>query len=233
MLRVHLSIHDVAPHSLEQTQRLLDTCSAQGIEQLMLLVIPGLDWSDRDLEQLHAWVRQGHLLAGHGWLHRIERIRNLGHRLHSLLLSRDVAEHLERPPEELPAFMLQNYDWFARQELPSPRHYVPPAWALGRISAQALEQLPFQSVEATTGIYFRGSGWKRMPVTGYEADTALRQMLLRMSNALAWFLSSPKRPLRISLHPYDLDLRLQSDILQHLDQKVSWVADPDDLFPSA
>lgn len=212
----HLSIHDVAPHTLASVRNMLDVLGTHGIRRVMLLVIPGLPWSAEQVELLRQWVAEGHVLAGHGRIHQVEQMRTVYHKLHSALISRDVAEHLSLSEDGIAGLMLENARWFEQQRLPAPTHYVPPAWALGPISRERLRDLPFQTVEVLRGVIDVRSGRLHpMPLLGYEADTAFRAMFLRGSNA--WNrLSTRWHPqgIRISLHPEDLNLRLSGHILR-------------------
>ena len=89
-----LSVHDVMPSTLPRVSDLLDKLTQTGAGPADLLVVPGLDWRPDQIETLAGWHRAGHRLAGHGWCHRARHIRGWRHRLHSALISRDVAEHL-------------------------------------------------------------------------------------------------------------------------------------------
>lgn len=216
----HLSIHDVAPHTLDPVREMLAVLREAGIDRVMLLVIPGAPWQPEELEQLRNWAGQGHVLAGHGDTHHADRIDTFFHKLHAKLLSRDVAEHLSRSEDEIADLMLRNHAWFARHGLPAPTHYVPPAWALGRISRERLRELPFRTVEVLRGVLQVETGLlHRMPLLGYEADTAFRAGFLRSFNAWNLFRARQSgRCARISLHPYDLGYRLKDQILKDCGQ---------------
>lgn len=224
-LPAHLSIHDVAPETLEPTGEILDRLRRVGIRHAMLLVIPGKPWTPGDLGQLRRWSQAGHPLAGHGWHHRARRIRGWRHRLHSRLLSRDVAEHLALDTSGIAALMRDCHAWFAEAKLPPPTHYVPPAWAPGRIARAQLRDLPFRTYESLGGVFdaFRDR-WHPMPVIGYEADTRWRGTILRTINSVQRIRSSPARPLRISIHPGDFRLRLADDLERLLEQPFAWFA---------
>ncbi len=213
-MKAHLSIHDLAPETLPRVKSMLEKLSNAGVGPVMLLVIPGLDWQPGELNQLRVWVEEGHVLAGHGWTHRVNRRRTLKHKLHGLFLSRYVAEHLSLNEQEILSLMQKNYDWFALNRLPSPSHYVPPAWALGSLPVSRLVNQPFRSVETLTGVWFpQEKVFRSMALLGYEADTVMRALFLKRFNSWNRRRASKGRPLRISLHPDDLSLKLASDIL--------------------
>jgi predicted deacetylase len=210
-----ISIHDVAPDTVDQTKRLLELVreAADGI--VTLLVIPGKPWSDEDLAWLRGLHDQKCRLAGHGWSHQAVDRRDLYHRFHSALISRDVAEHLSRPESELVQLMKDCHQWFYDNELPHPVVYVPPAWAMGQVSRRALRGLPFRYFETLRGIYDgQADCFHKSNVIGYEADTALRQTALNLSNELA--IRTARGPLRLGIHPHDLELRLAETLRAHL-----------------
>lgn len=212
--RALLSIHDVMPETLDRVDALLALCRAEGTPPPTLLVVPGRAWTAADLERLNAWSREGHALAAHGWFHEIKHFGGLWHRLHGLLISRRVAEHLALNPEERLTLMLRAHAWFAEHDLPAPQLYVPPAWALGRLPPDAAQRLPYRRIEVLSGL-IDVSSWRllKMPLAGFEADTALRAGLLSVFNRQQWRQAARRdRALRIGLHPDDLQLRLAGQL---------------------
>lgn len=221
-----VSIHDVMPDRLDRVERLLERVAARPV---YLLVVPGLDWRARDIDRLRGWVDRGHRLAGHGWRHRIERFGGLRHRLHGALISRRVAEHLERDADGIVALMTRCRQWFPEHGLSSPSLYVPPAWALGRVPVWRLGSTGFTAVETLSGIVAHvdtpgvgphaGEAWRfrRLPLLGYEVDTRWRALAVRASNGLNRWISRWHGPIRFGLHPDDLSHRLAGDIERLLD----------------
>ena len=213
-----VSIHDVMPHTLDRVKRILDWLEQRRVSRVTLLVVPGKPWTEKHIHHLRDWAAAGHELAAHGWHHQT-RPRRLYHRLHALLLSRNVAEHLDLDSTGILDLMVRSRNWFAENELPAPDFYVPPAWALGPISKADLAKVPFRVIETTRGFLLRENHdsapsrvrWslRRLPLTGYEADTRFREAFLRWWNALqAKRAQRKKLPLRISIHPDDLELRI-------------------------
>ena len=206
----HLSIHDVAPDTMGVVGGMLRVLREEaGVERAMLLVIPGLEWGKANLERLRAWTEEGHVLAGHGWAHHVERRRTLWHKLHGWTISRFVAEHLSLDAEEISELIRRNHAWFGEHGFDPPTHYVPPAWAMGSISRGRLRELPFRTYETLGGVYdAERDRFTRMPLAGFEADTALRAAVLRGFNRWNARRARSGGRLRIALHPHDLDLRL-------------------------
>ena len=222
-----VSIHDVMPSTLQSVGELLELCQQSGIEKTTLLVVPGKHWLQADLHQLRQWVDEGIEIAGHGWTHHCGSIKTVFHRVHSRLLSRNVAEHLSRSSSEIESLIHRCHDWFQQQGLPRPKLYVPPAWALGSLRKSSLSSLPFNLIETLSGLIdVRSQKRIRLPLFGFEADTLFRQWSLRSFNASARILAScTATPARIAIHPFDHQLRLAEHLKRVLEmpyQSVSY-----------
>lgn len=220
-----VSIHDVMPSTLMETRELMDLCAQVGVSKVTLLVVPGLVWNSTGLDQIKRWRDDGHEIAAHGWVHQCERISSWYHRGHSLLLSRDVAEHLSRSESDVFGLMQRTAHWFHASIGVVPELYVPPAWALGRISWRRIRETPYRWVETLTGLVDVRSGRQQgLPLLGFEADTFLRQHFLGFSNTLnaAWS-RLRGRVLRVAIHPYDHRLKLARRLttaLQAIDRSM-------------
>jgi len=232
-----ISIHDVMPHTFERVERTLDWLAERKVPPVTLLVVPGRPWRPQQIERLRELAAAGHKLAAHGWHHET-RPRRLYHRLHAALISRHVAEHLDLDSQGILKLMQRSSNWFGENSLPRPFLYVPPAWALGPISKADLAQAPYRLIETTRGLIQLESNapsfpesenqtartdapitlkFQKLPLTGYEADTALRECFLRRWNdAQARAARCKNLPLRISIHPDDLDLRLADQMEQQI-----------------
>lgn len=216
-----VSIHDVAPHTFDKVKAIIETLPAPCRENLIILVIPGLDWQPAQLDQLREWQQSGIQIAGHGWQHRCKHIKGLKHRLHSLFISRDVAEHLALSSKELEDLLQLNYQWFIEHDFLAPNYYVPPAWAMGPLSKSQLKASHFRFFESTHGIYdSEQQRFYRLPLVGFEADHGLRKFVLRLWNWINEWRASAKQPLRISIHPHDPEYLL-ADALNILLKKVT------------
>jgi predicted deacetylase len=213
------SIHDVMPETLADVRDLLELFAERELPAPALLVVPGRAWSADDLAQLRQWADSGCELIAHGWVHHT-RPRRFYHRLHALLLSRNVAEHLALDEGEILQLMRRSRDWFAGRDLPMPDTYIPPAWALG-LRERALAHQPFARIETLTGLALCGAEQVRrlsLPLLGFEADTRFRAAVLRFWNRRQQRRAvSREQPLRIALHPPDAGLLLRDQLLQVLD----------------
>lgn len=221
-----ISVHDVMPDTLGRVEHLL-TSLLQDVpnEHVLLLVVPGLSWSADQINTLKQWQQNGYEIAGHGWLHQVDQIRTSYHRLHSYFLSRNAAEHLSKTAGDLKQLLIQNRQWFSEHEFQRPRFYVPPAWALGSVRRTTLFKLGFTGLETTRGICSLADGRTRLlPLVGFEADTASRALWLRLWNRVNFIVARKRRPVRISIHPFDDDYRLANQMRQMIavSQSVHW-----------
>ena len=201
------------PATLAATQDIVARLRAQNLRRITLLVVPDTGWTSHSLDALRALLAEGVEPAGHGWRHKADRIRGIAHRLHSLLISRDVAEHLALTRDEASRLVARCHRWFVERELPPPELYVPPAWAMGRLSRADLDRLPFRRYEYLTGVY--DSDLKRQirtPMVGFEADTAMRAAACRLWNSANLWAAGMTAPLRVAIHPRDFELCLGNDL---------------------
>lgn len=220
-----LSIHDVMPETLEQTESILRRVAALGWSPPALLVVPGRSWSPAQVARVHQWQRDGCELLAHGWLHET-RPRKLWHRAHAAVLSRNVAEHLALDCKGIKVLMGRSRHWFGEAGLVTPTAYVPPAWALG-MSAGHLATLPYNCVETLAGVHLRRADgrwqFRRLPLVGFEADTRLREGFLATMNRILCHHGRQNRlPVRIGIHPKDPELRLAETLEELL--RRDWTA---------
>ncbi len=217
-----ISLHDVTPATRPQTDRWLERLEILGLTPVTLLVVPGAGWDEGAIDWLCSLRRAGHELVGHGWRHRVSRIRGWRHRLHSALLSAQVAEHLALDTAGIWNLLVRCYDWFGEHGLDRPVGYVPPAWAMGNITRTALRAAPFHYYETLGGIYdTRRDRWSYLPLAGFEAHSWWQAAALKCSNAIAACWAQRVEPLRIAIHPRDADLRLCRELDRYL-QRPMW-----------
>lgn len=210
-----VSIHDVMPHNLNKIDHCLSQLRRNHIEHCYLLVVPGLAWDASSIAQLRGYVAEGHTLVAHGWVHKASNISTTFHRLHSLLISKDVAEHLSWSKPDTISNMRRSSTWFGDNQLPIPNFYVPPAWALGKLGMKELSKTGFRYVETTTGVFdLSQQKMYLLPLVGYEECSVLSSMALTVSNAFNRGLSAvfPDRTLRVAIHPDDFELGLSKSL---------------------
>ena len=212
-MKALISIHDVMPETLPQVRSILAELPDHCHTNLTLLIVPGRLWSSSDIEQLRSWQARGYSLAGHGWTHQAREITSFYHRLHSALISRNVAEHLALSRDELRHLLRNNHRWFQDHGLEVPDFYVPPAWAMGKLGSDDLQASPFRFFENIGGIYdARSRKFVSLPLIGFEADTLVRSQYLRVWNVVSYLIGSRIKPLRIAIHPHDFQLRLAEQL---------------------
>lgn len=222
-----VSIHDVMPETLVQVEKIYSNCQENGISTVTLLVVPGKQWGEHSIKRVQELVSCGAVLAGHGWEHYVDpkKFTTLNAKLHSALLSRNVAEHLVLDANGIKTLITRCYQWFNEHDLPSPELYVPPAWAMGNIARAQLKELPFRYHETFFGLYdTQADKFTYSPLTGYEADTVFRAISLRFWNQLNLLIAQFKGPLRIGIHPYDFDYKIANDLQHDLKKKLNFVA---------
>ena len=224
--RLLLSIHDVTPDTIDDVEQILSVLSGLGYRKVTLLVVPGSGWTTASMERLRGLSRYGAEFAGHGWRHVVDDIRGLRHRVHSLLISRNVAEHLALSRSQIHSLVQRCYEWFDANEFPEPLLYVPPAWAMGTLRRSDLDRLPFQQYETFSGVYDSGTGtFRRTAMVGFEADTAFRALSCRVWNRLNLWAAGASKPVRVAIHPSDLHLLLGEELrhfLEHGGQALSY-----------
>ncbi len=202
-----VSIHDVMPETMQRTRELFDKLRDAGLEQVTLLVVPGRQWDENSLTSLRQLASDGAILAGHGWNHRVDSIRGFKHKLHSRLISRDVAEHLALDSTGIRELVGRCHDWFVDNDLPVSDLYVPPAWAMGSITKAELAETPFRLFETFGGVLDTQDGrFRRSAMVGFEADNLLRVVSCAVWNRFNLAVAGYNAPVRVAIHPNDLSL---------------------------
>lgn len=222
-----ISVHDLMPETLPAVRKTLNQLEQHGLAPVTLLVVPGRNWSRTGIDTLRSLERAGYVLAGHGWQHQAERLGGLYHRLHSLFLSRRVAEHLALDENGIINLINRCHAWFGEQGLKPPVLYVPPAWAMGNISLTRLrESCPFPLYERFDGVIdSTAERVQSLPLLGYEADNRLRTAVLRLWNRWNWRRAQrTSLPIRIGIHPRDIELGLADQLRRDLSRSIKPIA---------
>lgn len=200
-----ISVHDVMPETRQHIERILQRLEAVPPTAIALLVVPGRAWTADDIDWLRALSASGYPLIGHGWRHECEPPRTLKHRLHSGLISNRAAEHFSCSEDGIARLMCDCHAWFREKELGEVDVYIPPAWALGKISRRRLASTPFRFVETLHGLYdTQAERWRHLPLAGFEVDRRWRAVAMRLVNRFNASLALHRQsPLRIAIHPHD------------------------------
>ena len=222
-MKSYISIHDVSPHNLNDIENIIFTLNNQyGIKKICLLVIPGLNWNKQQIKSLQKWQNEGLEIAAHGWVHRAEQNKTLYHRIHSMMMSANSAEHLSKKRQDVYNMMKKSYNWFINNGFQKPLLYVPPAWALGKITKKDLSRLSFTHYECTTGIIHKHK-YCFLPLLGFEEKTFMRSILRRFFNSLNYFIAYFTGLIRISIHPDDFKLYLNVDMKKYLSKSYETI----------
>jgi hypothetical protein len=133
---------------------------------------------------------------------------------------------MDLSPDAIADLMRRNAQWFPQHGFDPPAFYAPPAWAMGPIPRSALRRLPFRYIETLTGIAdMRRNRFIALPLVGYEADTPLRAIALRVFNAANRLAARASgRPLRIAIHPDDHRLALREDLQRLVHSPIRAIA---------
>ncbi|MEM8735439.1 MAG: DUF2334 domain-containing protein [Planctomycetota bacterium] len=199
-----VSIHDVMPESMEQVGELVELCRRCAVPSPMLLIVPGKAWRPAEIVQIRRWQEQGCELAGHGWSHETSAITSWYHRVHRLLLSRNVAEHLSMSSDHVVSLIQRCSEWFPAQGLEPPILYVPPEWAISSVTNDLLRNGGFRMLETTTGIRIPSiDRHLRLPVLGFEADACSTNTFSQRFNQVCRQVAKRIGIFRISLHPVE------------------------------
>ncbi len=207
-----ISIHDVMPHTLNNIKKIIKILEKNKCNPATLLVVPGRNWSENDINFLKIIQEDGYEIAGHGWYHETKNISTLYHKFHSAFISRNVAEHLSLSNKEIIILMDNCFKWFEKNQFQQPITYIPPAWALGKITNKDIFNSPYKIIETLSGIYFKEK-FTRMPLVGYETDNLFRVVSVSFLNFISEKISKyTNTPLRISIHPNDFSYPLKSKL---------------------
>ena len=215
-MKSYISIHDVTPSNIDTIENIIQTLQNQyKIDKICILIIPGLDWHNAQINKLISWQNSGIEIAAHGWSHVAEQNKTIYHKLHSLFLSANCAEHLSKKREDLLIMITKSYNWFITNGFRRPLLYVPPAWALGNLKKTDLMQLGFTHYECTTGM-IHNQKYYFLPLLGFEEKTFIGAHIRRFFNSLNFFMAHFTGLIRLAIHPNDFKLYLKNDVFNYL-----------------
>jgi len=216
-MNCNISIHDVRPNNVYKIINIINLLfDKYNIRKITLLVIPGLNWNDKQIEILKSLQNKAGIeLAAHGWCHKSDSIKTIYHYMHSKLISADSAEHLSKSKLSIIKILNNSHLWFSNQGLNSPTLYVPPAWALGNINKEDLSEISFNEFEMTSGAFINNK-FIFIPLIGFEVKTYFKFIIVKILNLINYLLYSFFGVLRIAIHPDDFNLLLKRDLDKYL-----------------
>lgn len=221
-----VSIHDVAPSTWPDCERLLQAVQAVADIPLTLLVVPrfhGEEATPREYERcLDTLLAQGHELALHGYRHLDDGPprRDMRSRFLRTVYTQREGEFTAIDTEEAKRRIELGLAWFRQRGWPV-AGFVAPAWLLGQGGREALTGFPFEYTTTFSRFYVLPS-WQSVlsPSLVYTARNKIGRLASpRWADLLSVFLESS--PLvRLSLHPRDARypklVRHAQDLLERL-----------------
>ena len=215
-MKSYVSIHDVSPKNLDKIENIIFILNNKfNINKFCILVIPGLKWNKYQIKKLKKWQNDGIEIAAHGWKHSSKLDKSLYHKIHSLMISKNCAEHLSKNKNDIINLIQKSYNWFISNGFKKPKLYVPPAWALGNINKNDINKLNFLYYECTTGL-IHNKKYYFLPLIGFEEKFLIRGIVRKIFNSLNYFMASFTGVIRIAIHPNDFHLYLKNDIKKYL-----------------
>ena len=192
------------------------------VNKICVLIIPGLNWKKNQIRRLKKWQNRGIEIGAHGWKHLASTNKSFYHKIHSIIISRNCAEHLSMNKQDIIKLMNNSYEWFINNGFKKPKLYVPPAWALGNVSKEELHQLKFKYFECTTGM-IHNKKYKFLPLLGFEEKTFIGSKIRKIFNLFNFIMASFIGVIRIAIHPNDFKLYLKHDIKKYLSKNTNTI----------
>jgi hypothetical protein len=215
---VVISLHDVAPATLEQSRAWLDQVEARGL-RATLLVVPG-PWRDERLdgdpafaEWLHAARRGGHELSLHGWEHRgvtmprsvaLSPTLTASRRLYGRIAARGCGEFHELGRVEAKQRLRMGRAALAGIGIETVG-FTPPGWLISRDAITALRQLGFRYTTTQWSVHdLQRETTLRIPAVSHRPGSAIAAPAAKVTQGFVAHRVRTGRPVRIALHPDDL-----------------------------
>jgi predicted deacetylase len=218
-----VSIHDVAPDTWPQCERLWQALRAVADIPLTWLVVPRYHgWAPPApaMERaLDAALALGHELALHGYTHLDTAPApgaGLRTRFVRTVYTQSEGEFAAIGADEARERIALGLAWFAERGWPV-RGFVPPAWLLGEAAWRVLREFPFEYTTTLSRFHLlpeQRSLWS--PSLVYTARNAAGRLVSPRANAALALLMAPKPLVRFSLHPRDAQFPALVRHAQHL-----------------
>lgn len=214
-----VSIHDVAPATWLQCERLLRAVRSVADIPVSLLVVPAYHRQrhacNRRFERaLEYRLARGDELVLHGYTHLDEAPRAQGWRdgLVREVYTRREGEFYAIDSDEARRRLQLGRDWFAQRGWPV-EGFVAPAWLMGKGGWQALADFPFTYTTTLRHFHLlRNDSVLRSQSLVYTVRSPWRRQMSRGWNTLLSRSLQDNPLLRISLHPIDTSY---PDIVRH------------------
>lgn len=231
-MKLHLSLHDVAPTHLERLKRAEELFEELGVNRVTYLMVPHFHNTTPSTESqsFAEYVARQRPFEVEWVLHGFSHLET------SPAQKATASENFKRgwmTGGEGEFLALRESDAFERLQKgvnsfkslfgTAPSHFVPPAWLWHKELPQALEQAGLQSFESHRGIsYLKKDGswrWIDAPVISWATRSWWRRNGALIVCPLQATLWSTRPLLRIALHPHDFDWPQTRSSIRKLLQK--------------
>jgi predicted deacetylase len=222
-----VSIHDVAPATLDESRHLLALVEQLGARS-SLLVVPG-PWRDPvvdDAPEFVAWLHdaaaRGHEVVAHGWEHRrvddAAARPHVGRRLAERILTRGCAEFSALGHEEATRRGRRSVATLEALGF-SPTGFVAPGWSMSAAATDALRSIGVGYTTTRTAVIdFVEPKSITVPAVCHRPGSAVSMLAARMVVAVVEMRCRERRSIRLALHPDDVhDDRLDRATRRALD----------------
>lgn len=221
-----VSIHDVAPATWPDCQRVIAAVREVAPIPLTLLVVPywhRLPQTDslQYYAELSAMQAAGHELALHGYVHLDEgpRPRHLAERFRRQVLTRSEGEFSALDLCETRQRLQAGVEWFRARRW-SLAGFVAPAWMMNPAAREALSSMPFSYMTEYGGLALLPQ-LQRLHAPALVYSTRIRSADAVMRTAMTLLAASQAQAplLRVALHPADVrrpaNLRHAQGLIEH------------------
>lgn len=207
-----VSLHDVAPSTFEQSSTLLGWAEERGLPT-SLLVVPG-PWNGPGLRpgtEFGSWLRaaerRGHEVVVHGWEHREVPTPDVPahRRLRARTIGRGAGEFAHLGQAEARRRAAAGLRILHAMGC-APRGFVPPAWLLSEDAMWGLRDVGFEYTTTRSSVIdLRHSERLQVPAYCQRPHSRLTAAGSVVVDTLVARRIRRGRPVRIALHPADVD----------------------------
>lgn len=217
-LSLIVSLHDVTLRTLDRVQRQIEELAALDVHQTSLLVVPRyheqerLDENGEACERLRGFQSAGHEMVLHGWVHQAPAavdhpcgLRFPGAWFYQNCYTAGEAEFLSLSRDEAAA-RIQDGLVLLRQAGLAPVGFIAPAWLMNAAACQAAADRQLLYTNTISEIIHLPDGRRhRTRSCVWSTRAGWRRAASLVWNALLFQRLQRVDPLRISLHPGDLE----------------------------
>jgi uncharacterized protein len=227
-----VSVHDVAPATRQASEQWIDDLEELGLPTTML-VVPG-PWKAPaigDDRRFGAWLRgcqgRGHEIAQHGWTHAATRQGSRGRRLIGRAVARGCAEFWTLGEDEAARRLALGRAQLRSEGIESVG-FVPPGWLASAGALRSMRALGYRYTTSHTAVIDFATGARHRAVAlSHRTGGSLERPGSALMTRTARLLVSQGRPVRIALHPEDVERpRLRAAALAAIDAAVTAGASP-------